>query len=243
LGSLNVTVNSDGTAIVIKGIDLASQGLTKTVYINQLSGGNRVCILDKGSVDISQVTTGCTGTDEISLECNGVANSNGYTCTVVGSQYKIEGLVHSAVTQYTYASPPAPLGGGNGGGGIATTTSSPPVCHESWQCGLWSDCSAAGTQTQSCSDLNSCGTTLNKPAETQSCTPAPASVTLTPAPSPGPAAEATSPGTGITGAITAGDAATYAGIIVVIIIIGAAIYWKFRKPGRKKPTDFAPKKK
>jgi len=42
-------------------------------------------------------------------------------------------------------------------------------CIENWQCTEWSQCSG-GTQTRTCTDLNACGTTVNKPIESQSCT-------------------------------------------------------------------------
>jgi len=44
------------------------------------------------------------------------------------------------------------------------------TCTEDWDCGDWSSCSEAGSQTRTCTDLNSCGTIKNKPLITQSCT-------------------------------------------------------------------------
>jgi len=44
------------------------------------------------------------------------------------------------------------------------------ACTENWDCGDWSSCSEQGSQTRTCTDLNSCGTTKNKPTTTQSCT-------------------------------------------------------------------------
>ena len=44
----------------------------------------------------------------------------------------------------------------------------PVQCTELWTCTDWSACSA-GPETRSCTDDNLCGTTTNKPAETQSC--------------------------------------------------------------------------
>ncbi len=41
-------------------------------------------------------------------------------------------------------------------------------CPESWTCGAWSVCSG-GTQTRTCTDANSCGTTLTRPVISQSC--------------------------------------------------------------------------
>lgn len=50
-----------------------------------------------------------------------------------------------------------------------TLTVSQSVCTESWTCTSWSTCSS-GTQTRTCTDSNNCGTTVNKPATSQSCT-------------------------------------------------------------------------
>lgn len=41
-------------------------------------------------------------------------------------------------------------------------------CTENWDCTAWSEC-VNGVQTRTCTDLNDCGTTQNKPAESQSC--------------------------------------------------------------------------
>ena len=49
-------------------------------------------------------------------------------------------------------------------GGICQT----PPCIESWTCTAWSSCSN-WQQTRTCTDSNQCGTTNNKPAETQDC--------------------------------------------------------------------------
>ena len=45
-------------------------------------------------------------------------------------------------------------------------------CTESWSCTSWSptDCPANGQQTRTCTDANSCGTTVHKPAESKTCT-------------------------------------------------------------------------
>ncbi len=42
------------------------------------------------------------------------------------------------------------------------------VCPESWSCTDWSMCTG-GIQTRTCTDSNNCGTTTNKPAESQYC--------------------------------------------------------------------------
>lgn len=42
------------------------------------------------------------------------------------------------------------------------------ACQESWTCSEWSAC-ASGTQTRTCTDINSCGTTFIRPPLSQSC--------------------------------------------------------------------------
>ncbi len=55
-------------------------------------------------------------------------------------------------------------------GNLVTVDNIPDTgCTENWSCGSWSAC-VNGTQTRTCTDANSCGTTLNRPALSQSCT-------------------------------------------------------------------------
>ena len=49
-----------------------------------------------------------------------------------------------------------------------TLTQTPTSCTENWTCTAWSTCSG-GTQTRTCTDQNNCGTEINKPAESRSC--------------------------------------------------------------------------
>lgn len=46
------------------------------------------------------------------------------------------------------------------------------ICEEKWECTEWSTC-INEVHTRTCIDKNSCGTTKNKPAENESCTPIP----------------------------------------------------------------------
>lgn len=52
-----------------------------------------------------------------------------------------------------------------------TCTGTQTGCIERWTCDEWSECSVTGKQTRTCRDTASCGTTSDKPAESQSCTP------------------------------------------------------------------------
>ena len=53
-------------------------------------------------------------------------------------------------------------------GGYSTKTFEMSLCTESWSCSAWSECSG-GIQTRTCSDANACGTTVDRPGLSQSC--------------------------------------------------------------------------
>jgi hypothetical protein len=55
-----------------------------------------------------------------------------------------------------------------------------PFCTPNWQCSSWTQCNIAGVQTRTCTDANSCGSTTNKPVESQSCTPQTAAQIVSP---------------------------------------------------------------
>src|SRR3989338_2102738 len=75
-------------------------------------------------------------------------------------------------------------GGSSGGGGGGSSSSSPAattttvaqappehlegICPENWACSNWSEC-MRGEKTRACVDKNSCGTSYDKPDETQFC--------------------------------------------------------------------------
>jgi hypothetical protein len=65
------------------------------------------------------------------------------------------------------ASSPARLAATDGTA-IGAWQPSAQQCTESWSCGAWSTC-ANSSQTRTCTDANSCGTTVNRPALSQSC--------------------------------------------------------------------------
>lgn len=54
---------------------------------------------------------------------------------------------------------------------ITTNIQQTPKCTPQWECSNWSNCSSFGTQTRTCIDKNICGVLVNKPSESQSCTP------------------------------------------------------------------------
>lgn len=53
--------------------------------------------------------------------------------------------------------------------GTKNGEAAPPTCIENWSCTTWSVC-ANKVHTRTCADANNCGTTTNKPTESESCT-------------------------------------------------------------------------
>jgi thermitase len=118
--------------------------MTKTLLLRLEGNYTRygsLCIKDMLVYDFSSLSANCTGTNETYIRTI-PANISGYTITYEDNQtIRIAGLNHSAVSQ---------------------------ECSESWSCGSWSSCSA-GTQTRTCTDANSCGTTHDQPERSRSC--------------------------------------------------------------------------
>ncbi|MCK4497255.1 MAG: putative metal-binding motif-containing protein [Candidatus Aenigmarchaeota archaeon] len=122
-----------------------------------------------------------------------------------------------------------------------------PICEENWTCTEWGEC-INGEQTRVCEDQNECGTTEKKPAQVQVCAIYGAGIVCNDGDTVceedrlmecfagqwrqaevcdfGCLDGACSPG-GITGFIAANPTAFY-GIIVIIVILIGAIYWKRR---------------
>jgi PGF-pre-PGF domain-containing protein len=57
---------------------------------------------------------------------------------------------------------------GTKGGEVTAPTGAAITCTEGWSCTDWSVCSN-NQQTRTCTDANACGTTVNKPVESQGC--------------------------------------------------------------------------
>ncbi len=117
----NVTEGS----LIISGIDLTLQNQTKAVYVDKISStANKICIKDQEIASISEVSSSCDGANEISIQCPG--NSGQYACELVdnNTRYKISGLSHSGVKEYTFTEPvsqPPPSVSPGGGGGSSPT--------------------------------------------------------------------------------------------------------------------------
>lgn len=103
----SIEVNESEGSIRIRNLQPENK---KTVYINKTGNNNYVCIADDEIT--STISLGsCSGYTKI--KCSG--SSGQYTCTDLGSRFKIEGLEHSAV-KGIYVAPVVSSGGGGGGG-------------------------------------------------------------------------------------------------------------------------------
>ncbi|MBU0471503.1 MAG: PGF-pre-PGF domain-containing protein, partial [Nanoarchaeota archaeon] len=158
LSSLSVRTQDEDAeqgAIVVSGLDLSSQGTTKTVYVKDIDNTkNSVCVKDAIIASVTEISGTCNGANETKLPCTssghsrtvneGTVNERTYICTDLGDSYMIEGLVHSGVQEN--------------------------LCSASWSCSSWGDCVG---ETQSCTgtwtDANDCGSSYSG-SNSRSCT-------------------------------------------------------------------------
>ena len=86
--------------VIVKGLNILES--TKTIYLDKIIGSNQICVKDAEVSSIYEVSTSCNDTDEYLFNfCNTEGQIiGGITCTDIGSSYKIDGLHHSAVTEF-----------------------------------------------------------------------------------------------------------------------------------------------
>ena len=71
------------------------EGETKTAYFNRTNSTlNSVCVKDIELDSITNISTDCDGDSETKVTCDGGV-TEGYTCTLTDTIYKITGLEHS----------------------------------------------------------------------------------------------------------------------------------------------------
>jgi hypothetical protein len=178
-----------------------------------------------------------------------------YVSGVKGGEFIFENggqtYLNLAVTVSQPPSPPpggVPPGGGPGPIVAPPDDDEPETCTENWECTDWFEC-VSGQQKRTCTDLNSCGTEDNKPAEKQEC-----SVKICDAGDQrcdgedivvcsqnedawvlvktcGDCSEGlcVDESVGVTGFVIDGFTMAIAGIIVIVIIIAGLGYWKLKK--------------
>ncbi len=110
-------------SFLVRGITLPS-GYTKTIYLDNLdSSSNSICIKDAELMDISEISSDCSGANETKILCTTEgAAKNGYICMDQGKMFKITGANHSGIVEIDDVSSETPSsgstpGGGSGGGG------------------------------------------------------------------------------------------------------------------------------
>lgn len=108
LGSINITLSNESGfgSMIIRGVNLSGQNTTKTAYIERIAASDTLCIIDD-EVDSIVAEGDCS--NGIKLSCPGV-NGN-YSCELAdnNTRYKVSGLKHSAVTEYSYIVPDSAL--------------------------------------------------------------------------------------------------------------------------------------
>ncbi len=134
------TTNTTANYVLVKNLNLQS-GTTKNFTLTKyVFTTNALCIKDAEIDSINNISSACDQSGETRLSCPGTSGQ--YTCTFNNSVYKVTGLTHSGAKE---------------------------ICVESWSCNSWTACSGS-SQSRTCTDANSCGTTYDKPSVTQSCT-------------------------------------------------------------------------
>ncbi|HJX50831.1 MAG TPA: S8 family serine peptidase [Candidatus Nanoarchaeia archaeon] len=129
---------------------------TTTPYPNK-----QVNITDSNGNLVWQGTTNSQGYVEPDLLLNTTNYRSGNFTISVNESKDINLLTDTPITLESSTSPPD---GGSPGGGDSVTN-----CDEDWSCGNWSDICINGLQERTCVDANDCGTSEDKPNETQIC--------------------------------------------------------------------------
>ncbi|MBS3159087.1 hypothetical protein J4206_07420, partial [Candidatus Woesearchaeota archaeon] len=102
LSNIVITTRSAGnfSGVLIRGLNLTSQNQTKTVYLDNVSYQNSVCINDAEITALANISARCNGANETLVVCDGTITNN-YNCTAIdsGTRFVIFGLNHSGVNQ------------------------------------------------------------------------------------------------------------------------------------------------
>lgn len=158
-------------------VDPSSEALASGQIGFRLLPGGHVRLDDLAVSSLSQTDSGCTE----SWTCGDWSacsnSSQTRTCTdanACGTTTTQPALAQSCTDTNTNVN-------SNSNANTNTNTNAPPACTERWSCTAWSTCTN-DQQSRTCTDTNSCGTIVNKPLLTQSCSttpPPPPSTCLT----------------------------------------------------------------
>ena len=115
--------NSGRGGMIIEGAEAFTINSTKTVFVDKVSGSNKVCVKDAVISNLSEISEACTGENETLLICDGTIQG-AYNCSAEGNFYKITGLKHSGILEQLQPQQTNNGGGGSIGGGSSRSSSS-----------------------------------------------------------------------------------------------------------------------
>jgi hypothetical protein len=224
---------------VLLAISLVSAGYSGTITITKTSGG-KIVIGGTGQLPEHYCGNDILET-YIGEQCDGVVYTN---CSGIDASWTGElSCTNNCLFDTSACSIPTPItppggGGGSGGSGGSGGGDSPSGdgnttdetgCVEDWSCNDWTSC-INGLEMRTCTDSNECETEKIKPTDERGCSTLDINTT-------------DDSGTGntfntffsaITGAVIGGGSSGWALIIIVLVIVGIALWFVSSKKGKKK---------
>ncbi|OGG53775.1 hypothetical protein A2764_00225 [Candidatus Kaiserbacteria bacterium RIFCSPHIGHO2_01_FULL_55_79] len=167
----NNTFEDARNAMLLYSMDGWNEGPAWTppcVSGNQVFGG-KVHLIGFGAVDEGQAPEGqCSAPTPPPLSCtlDGINVQSGSSQTFYSSRTVPYGSLCSSVAQARTCT----NGTLSGSYQYASCSGAGNICTPDWSCGVWNQCSVSGSQSRTCTDINACGVTTGKPAESQRCT-------------------------------------------------------------------------
>jgi len=102
-GNLTFLINNSGMGrTLLKGVSLG--GGTKTLYVDNTTFAQGICIKDEEIASFGQMTANCSAADETFISCPG--SLSGYTCVTENGRFSVHGLAHSGIQQANDTVPP-----------------------------------------------------------------------------------------------------------------------------------------
>jgi len=156
LYAMNFRKQEDSDArgyLIVNGISASK----KIIIDRKMNNSNAVCVKNEEIYNINQISTMCNATHEAIVPCPG--SRSGYACDLDDDEeyFEISGLTNSGVIEMYYE-------------GSLPDEDDEENCTPSWNCTSWSEC-INSQRTRTCSDINNCNSTANKPVESETCIP------------------------------------------------------------------------
>jgi len=140
-------------ALVLRGINTTN----KTIYLDDVSSIDHVCIKDSEDAHITAISSRCNGADETIIECDNVTDS-GYRCEELNGTYRITGLSHTAIKeQAPYVAPPKKSSSSSSSSSSSFIFT--PPCVSNYTCSDWTSCDWTESHYRICHDANACNST------------------------------------------------------------------------------------